>query len=71
MAYKALKTFVGKISMRRGETREIKDEAIVNDLIKSGLVISLEDDKPAPVTADTQTVATEKPRKGRKKKEVI
>ena len=36
--YKALKSFSGLISMARGEIREIKDSALVADLLKCGYI---------------------------------
>lgn len=36
--HKALKSFSGAISMHEGETREIKDAAIVADLLKAGYI---------------------------------
>ena len=45
MAYKALKSFVGSVNMRRGEIKEIDDEAIVKDLIRSGLVEEIASEK--------------------------
>ena len=45
MAYKALKSFVGAVNMRRGEIKEIDDEKIVKDLLRSGLVEELATEK--------------------------
>ena len=42
--HKALKSFSGAISMCEGETREIKDAAIVADLLRAGYI---EEVKPA------------------------
>lgn len=36
--HKALKSFSGAISMREGETREIKDAGLVADLLRAGYV---------------------------------
>ena len=36
--YKALKSFSGKISMRKGEVRAITDKAVVADLIRAGYI---------------------------------
>ena len=37
--YRALKTFVGKVSMRKGEERELKaDKAIIDNLVKVGYI---------------------------------
>ncbi len=41
MAYRALKSFSGLVSMVKGEVREIEDEGIVKDLLKSGYVEDL------------------------------
>lgn len=48
MAYRALKTFSGLISMRKGEERDIKDETIVKDLLRAGYIEDLsEKTKPS------------------------
>lgn len=36
--YKALIGFSGKISMTKGQIREIKDKAIIKDLLKAGYI---------------------------------
>ena len=36
--YKALKSFCGIVTMRRGETRELTDKTVINDLIKAGYI---------------------------------
>ena len=47
MAYKATISFSGrKLSMRRGEVRDITDEALAKDLLNAGYVIELEESKP-------------------------
>ena len=33
--YRALKTFSGKISMKKGDVREIDCKAIINDLLRA------------------------------------
>ena len=47
--YKALISFTGAVSMKKGEVKSIAYEAIANDLIKCGYVESLvkKEDKPA------------------------
>lgn len=46
MLYKALKSFAGsKISMRRNETKEIKDTALADNLLKAGYIEPI-GDKP-------------------------
>lgn len=41
MAYRATKSFTGLVSMVKGEVRELEDEKIVKDLLKSGLIEDL------------------------------
>ena len=36
--YKALKTFVGKISMVEGEVKNILDKDVIDDLLKAGYI---------------------------------
>jgi hypothetical protein len=42
--YKALKSFAGKVSMRKGDVKEINDKGIVEDLLNAGYI---EEVKPA------------------------
>ena len=64
MAYKATIAFAGrKISMRRGEVKEITDEALAKDLIKAGYVIELADESK---TQDSKPVES-KPKTTSKK----
>lgn len=44
MWIKALKTFIGNYSMKKGETRNCKDEERANDLIKVGLAERIEEE---------------------------
>ena len=45
--YKAIKSFSGIISMKKGDEREIKDEDVAKDLLRAGFVIGLEsEEKP-------------------------
>lgn len=44
--YKALISFSGKISMVKGQLREIHDEVIVNDLLKAGYIEEVKEEKP-------------------------
>lgn len=41
MAYRALKSFTGLVSMVKNEVREINDEAIVKDLLRAGYIDDL------------------------------
>lgn len=38
MIYKALKSFSGVISMAAGEERELKDQYLIDDLLKAGYI---------------------------------
>ena len=40
----AVKSFSGAVAMRKGETRELTDEAVVRDLIRAGYIAEV---KPA------------------------
>jgi hypothetical protein len=42
--YKALKSLAGKVSMRKGDVKEINDKGIVEDLLNAGYI---EEVKPA------------------------
>lgn len=63
--YKALISFTGAVSMKKGEVKAIADEAIAKDLVRCGYVEALEkkEDKPA---STKKTSA-----KSKKKAEVI
>ena len=60
MLYRALKSFVGLESMRRGEVKDITDADIIKDLLKAGYIEAVEDKKPA----------TSKPSKAKSRTEV-
>ena len=45
MEYRALVSFGGLLSMRKGEVREIKDKALVQDLLHAGYIEPLEKKK--------------------------
>lgn len=38
MDYRALKNFVGVLSMRKGEVKDIKDQEIAKDLLNAGYI---------------------------------
>lgn len=40
--YRATKTFVGALKMRRGDVREISDAALVSDLLRAGYIEPIE-----------------------------
>ena len=45
MEYRALKSFAGVISMRRNEVKEIKDQDVVKQLLRGGLIEEVGGDK--------------------------
>ena len=45
MAYKALKSFVGVVSMRRNEVKEIEDQEVATKLLRDGFIEEVKDDK--------------------------
>ena len=48
MAYRANKSFTGvKLTMHKGEVREISDEALAKDLLRCGYITDLEEKQKA------------------------
>ena len=43
--YKALKSFAGKVSMSKGEVKEINDKKIVKDLLNAGYIEEVKPEK--------------------------
>lgn len=43
--YRALESFVGKVSMAKGEVKEILDKEVANDLLRVGYIEELADNK--------------------------
>ena len=43
--YKALKSFAGKVSMRKGGVKEINDKEIVKDLLNAGYIEEVKAEK--------------------------
>ena len=43
--YRATKTFTGQVKMKKGEVRDLKDKAVIKDLLRAGYI---EEIKPAP-----------------------
>lgn len=68
MKYKALVSFSGLISMAEGEIRELKDENIINDLIKARFIISL-DSPPSDDSKKSAHSSKLSSKKGGKKKD--
>ena len=77
MIVKAIKSFVGKISMNVDEEKEIFDKELAKDLIKAGHVIEIKASKSSAETQQKKEDAAEdtaektidkKPTKNKKKK---
>lgn len=69
--YKALKTFCGIVSMRRGTEKEINDDAVAQDLISAGFVVAVDSSKPVKEKDEKASSEEEKPapkKAGRKPK---
>jgi hypothetical protein len=47
--YKALKSFSGVISMRKGEVKDIQDDFIVADLKRAGYIEDYVEEKPEEI----------------------
>ena len=62
--YRALKSFAGSVSMRRGELKAISDPIIVKDLLKAGYIEEVKPAKSEPKEEEETTEA--KPKKRRK-----
>lgn len=58
--FKALKSFGGKISMKKGETKDINDENIANDLLNAGYIEEIKEDlKKVETKVKTEVKETE------------
>ena len=68
--YKALVSFTGKVRMKKGEVKDIADEAIAQDLIRCGYVESLEkkEEKPASEEKKEEKPASTKKTSAKSKK---
>ena len=54
MAYRALRSFSGLVTMVKGEVREIADEEIVKDLLRAGYIVDLSE-KPKAAKSSKPT----------------
>lgn len=61
--YKALVSFTGRVSMVKGEVRDINDPVIVADLLRAKYIVDLEAKKKAAAEA-----AKNQPKKSSKKR---
>ena len=48
MKVKALVSFCGKVSMGKGEVREVTYQDILKDLLKAGYVVEVKEETPKP-----------------------
>lgn len=53
--YRALKSFSGVISMRKGEVKAITDKAVVADLTRAGYIEAIEAEKKPQKKAAKKT----------------
>ena len=60
MSFKALRSFTGVVSMKKGDVKEIKNEAIVNDLLKVGYIerVGEAENKPARARRKKEAIET-------------
>ena len=42
--FKALKSFCGKVSMKKGETKDINDKDIIKDLLNAGYIEEIKEE---------------------------
>ena len=66
--YKALISFSGVISMRKGEVRAITDKAVVADLLRAGYIEEVKTEKKPKAEENTEPKATKPPQKKTAKK---
>lgn len=66
MAYRALKSFSGLISMIKGEVREIEDEYIAKDLVRCGFVVDLSEKQKAAKSENQKATKSSKSAKSTK-----
>lgn len=61
MAYRANKSFTGiKLTMHKGEVRDIADEELVSDLLRCGYITDLEEKQKAQKAEKAPAKATKK-----------
>lgn len=66
--YKAQKTFAGKVTMARGEVKEVPED-VAKSLLKAGYIAALDGGKKAEAKAEAEEKTEAKPKKTRTKKE--
>lgn len=60
MKYRALISFSGLVSMRKGEVGEISDPAISEDLLKAGYIEEVKSEKSEPKKAEPKKAEPKK-----------
>lgn len=60
MVCKALVSFSGIVSMRRGEVKDIKDQEVVKDLLRAGYIEEVGGDKPKTEKSSDKPAKTKK-----------
>ena len=63
--YKALKSFAGLVSMRKGEVKAISNPIVVKDLLKAGYIEEVQPAKGEPI-AEAEEESADKPKRKRK-----
>ena len=61
MKVKAIKSFVGVVSMSVGDIKDIQSDEVVNDLVKAGYVEAVEDKPEDKPKAKTESKPKAKP----------
>lgn len=60
MAYRALISFSGLVSMVKGEVREIADEAVAKDLVRCGYIEDLSEKQKAAAAKSSKPAKAKK-----------
>jgi len=68
MSYKAIKSFSGLVSMKKGEVREIENDNIVKDLLNAGYI---EEVGAKPIKDESIEKPKTTAKKGKAKKEIV
>lgn len=70
MAYRALRTFAGLVTMVKGEVREIENEEVAKDLLRCGFIEDLTPKKTKSEKAEEVPSPKPSPKKGKGEKNV-
>ena len=66
--YKALKSFSGKISMRKGEVKAITDKEVIADLLQAGYIEEVKAEKKQQPKTEEKAEPKKAPQKKATKK---